>query len=138
VHDSRQGAGMPIWVRRAIMLLFLSLALLMAPLVFQMIEGRRTGQDRPVDYQIAPQVRQAVQQYISKWPEVDLISQGRNSVEPGAGITIILMSGENLSPEFEEGLIRVVHKARGDQPVVRIFPLLAARQQAPEPQVIRK
>lgn len=129
VHVSRKGAGLPIWVRRATMLLFLSLALLIAPLVGHMIEGRRTGQDRPVEYQLAAHVRQAVQKYISYWPEVELITQGRNSVEPEAAITIILMSGKDLPPEFEEGLVRVVHKIRGDKPVVRIFSLRAARQQ---------
>ena len=128
VQVSLHGSGMQIWVRRATMLLFLSLALLIAPLVGHMIEGRRTGQDRPVEYQLAPHVRQAVQKYISRWPEVELITQGRNSVEPEATITIILMSGKNLPPEFEAGLIKVVHKVRGDEPVVRIFPILSARQ----------
>ncbi|MGD9055029.1 MAG: DUF389 domain-containing protein [Desulfobacterales bacterium] len=134
VHVSRQGAGLPIWVRRATMLLFLLLALLIAPLVGQMIEGRRTGQDRPVEYQLAPHVREAVQKYISDWPEVELITQGRNSVEPEAAITIILMSGRKLAPDFEEGLRSVVQKARGDEPLVRIFPILAARQRMPEHQ----
>jgi hypothetical protein len=118
--------------------LFLLLALLIAPLVGHMIEGRRTGQDRPVEYQLAPRVRQAVQKYISHWPAVELITQGRNTVEPEATITIILMSEKNLPPEFEEGLIRVVHKARGDEPVVRIFPILAARQRVPEHQDVTK
>ena len=138
VHVSRHGAGMPTWVRRVMMLLFLSLAFLIAPLLIHMIEVRRTGQNRPLEYQVSPQVRQAVKQYISSWPEVELITQGRNSVEPEAGITIILLSGKNLSPEFEEGLIKVVHKARGDESIVRIFPVLAARQRAPEPQAISK
>jgi hypothetical protein len=69
-----------------------------------------------------------VNEYINYWPKVELIGLGRNSVEPEAGINLILLSGENLPPEFEEGLIKVVHKARGDEPVVRIFPVLSARQ----------
>jgi hypothetical protein len=83
---------------------------------------------------LAAQVRKAVNQYLSYWPKVELIGMGRNSVEPEAGITIILMSAENLSPEFEDGLTRVVHKTHGGEPVVRIFPLLEARQLAPEHQ----
>jgi uncharacterized hydrophobic protein (TIGR00271 family) len=138
VHVSRHGAGLPNWVRRAIMLLFLLIALLSAPLLIQMIEQRRTGQNRPLQYPVAPQVRKAVKEYISNWPEVEIMTQGRNSVEPEAGITIILLSGKNLSPEFEEGLIKVVHKARGDEPVVRIFPVLAARQRAPAHRGIEK
>jgi uncharacterized hydrophobic protein (TIGR00271 family) len=101
VHVSRHGAGRPTWVRRTTMLLFLSLALLIAPLLIQMIEERRIGPNRPLQYQVAPPVRQAVREYISYWPEVELIVQGRNSVEPEAGITIILLSEENLPPEFE-------------------------------------
>jgi len=134
LHISLHGSGMPVWVRRASILLFLSIALLMAPLVLHMIEGRRTGQNRPLEYALAPPVRQAVKQYIDKWPGVELIGQGRSSVEPAAGITIILMSEKSLPPQFEENLISVVHKARGDQPVVRIFPVLSARQLESEDQ----
>lgn len=138
VHVSLQGSGMPIWVRRATMLLFLSLALLIAPLVLHMIEGRRVGQNRPLEYPVSPQVRQAVNQYINDWPDVEIITQGRISVEPEAGITIILMSGKSLPPVFEEGLTKAVQKARGGEPVVRIFPVLAARQLAPEQHGTRK
>jgi uncharacterized hydrophobic protein (TIGR00271 family) len=134
VHISLHVSGMPIWVRRVTILLSLSVAFLAAPLVIHMIEGRRTGQNRPLEYPVAPKVRQAVQQYIEKWPGVELITQGRNSVEPEAGITVILMSEKGLPPEFEKNLISVIHKARGDQPVVRIFPILAARQLPPENQ----
>jgi uncharacterized hydrophobic protein (TIGR00271 family) len=132
VHTSLHGFGMPDWVRRVTILLFIAVTFLTAPLVLHMIEGRRTGQNRPLEYPVAPKVRQAVQQYISEWPGVELITQGRNSVEPEAGITIILMSEKSLSPEFEENLISIIHKARGDQPVVRIFPILSARQFSPE------
>ena len=83
-------------------------------------------------------MRQAVEQHISKWPEVEIITQGQISVEPEAGITIILMSGKSLLPEFEAGLIKAVQNARGGEPAVRIYPVLAARQQASEQQGIRK
>ena len=138
IHISRHGEGMPTWVRKVTMLLFLSLGLLIAPLMIHMIEARRMGQNRPSEYPVAPKVRQAVNQYTSDWPKVELIGLGRNSVEPKAGITIILLSEENLPPEFEEGLIKSVHKARGGEPAVRIFPVLSARQRTPENQVIKK
>ncbi len=130
VHVSRHGAGMPPWVRRAIILLSFLVILLSAPLLIQIIEARRTGQNRPLQYPVAPQVRKAVQKYISRWPEVEIMTLGRDSVEPERDITIFLLSGKNLSAEFEEGLIRVIHETRGDEPVVRIFPVLAARQRA--------
>lgn len=128
MHSSPQGTNNRIWVRRATIILFLLLSLLIAPLVLHMIEGRRSGQNRPLEYPVAQRVRQAVNQYIKDWPTVELVTMGRNSVEPEAGITIILMSSEELMPEFEEGLIVVVQKARGGEPVVRIFPFLTARQ----------
>ena len=138
MHVSRHGAGSPAWVRRAAMLLFLSLSLLIAPLLIQMLEERKIGQRRPLQYPVASRVREAVKQYISYWPEVDLITQSRNSVEPEAGITIILLSGKELPAEFEEGLKGVVQKVRGDEPVVNIFPILSARQRSPEPQLLEK
>ena len=58
-------------------------------------------------------------------------------MESEAAITIILMSGKNLPPEFEEGLINVIHNVRGDKPLVRIFPVLAARQRPPANQGIQ-
>jgi uncharacterized hydrophobic protein (TIGR00271 family) len=101
VHFSLHGSGVPVWVRRVTILLFLLVAFLAAPLVIHMIEGRRSGQNRPLEYPVAPQVRQAVQQHIDKWPGVELITQGRNSVEPEAGITIILMSEKSLPPSLK-------------------------------------
>jgi uncharacterized membrane protein len=65
IHISRHGEGMPIWVRKVTMLLFLSLALLIVPLMIHMIEGRRMGQNRASEYPVASKVRQAVHQYIS-------------------------------------------------------------------------
>ena len=128
MHIFKDKSGAQIWVRKATIMLFLALILLVAPLLIHMIEKRRTGLNRPAQYLLAPHVRIAVKQYIDNWPGVELITQSRNSVEPDAGIRIILMSSKSLPPEFEEGLIKAVHKARGDEPDVRIFPVLAARQ----------
>ena len=82
VHVSLQGDRMPVWAKRASIILFLALALLMAPLLIQLMEGRRTGQSRPIKYPLAPKVRQAVREYVNQWPQVEIIFQGRNSVEP--------------------------------------------------------
>ena len=130
VQASLHGSRIPVWARRATMVFFLVLVFLFAPLLIHMNIGKRTGQNRPLEYQLAPHVREAVRQYIDEWPEVELITQGRNSVEPEAGITILLMSAKTLPPDFEEGLVEVIKKTRGDEPVVRIFPMLAARHKA--------
>ena len=109
------------------MLLFLLIVLLSSPLLSHRIELQKTGQNRPLQYPVAVKVREAVKEYMSSWPKVEVMTLGRNSVEPEAGITIILISDKDLPPEFEEGLIKVVQKARGGEPAVRIFPVLAAR-----------
>ena len=127
VNASRHGEGLPVWGRRFIMLLFLLIVLLSAPLLSHRIELKKTGQNRPLQYPVAAKVREAVKEYMSSWPKVEVMTLGRNSVEPESGITIILMSEIILPPEFEEGLIKAVQKARGGDPVVRIFPVLAAR-----------
>lgn len=67
-----------------------------------------------------------------------LLTSSHVLAEEQPTITIILMSGEKLPPEFEEGLTRVVHKAHGDKPAVRIFPILAARQRVSEHQDVTK
>jgi uncharacterized hydrophobic protein (TIGR00271 family) len=127
VNASRHGEGIPVWARRFFMLLILLVVLLSAPLLSHRIELQRTGQNRPLQYPVSEKVRESVKEYISNWPQVEVMTLGRNSVEPEAGITIILISEIDLSPKFEEGLIKVVQKARGGEPVVRIFPVLAAR-----------
>ena len=91
------------------------------------LDSLHEGIDRAVEGNRLSDISHAVQKYVDKWPGVELITQGRNSVEPKAGITIILMSEKSLSPEFEENLISIIHKTRGDQPVVRVFPILSAR-----------
>ena len=127
VSASRHGEGLPVWARRFLMLLILSIVLLSAPLLSHRIELQKTGQNRPLAYQVSEKVRKAVKEYMSNWPQVEVITLGRNSVEPESGIAIILMSKMKLTPEFEENLVKVVQKARGGEPVVRIFPVLAAR-----------
>ena len=128
VSASRHGEGLPVWARRFLMLLILLIVLLSAPLLSHRIELQKTGQNRPLAYQVSEKVRKSVKEYMSNWPKVQVMTLGRNSVEPESGITIILISEIDLSSEFEEGLIKVVQKARGGEPVVRIFPVLAARR----------
>jgi hypothetical protein len=76
---------------------------------------------------VSPKIRKAVQDYISDKPEVDIMTPGRSGEEPEAGITVVLICAKKISPEFEAGLIKAVHKARGNEPVVRIFPVVSAR-----------
>ena len=127
---SKQGAA-NAWTRKATLSLVLVAVLLAAPLFVQMIEKRRTGQARPLNYPVAPAVREAVKDYLVEWPAVDLIFMGRTSVEPDAGITILLASDHIATFEFEEKLREVVKEAHGGDPTIRVFALYSAKGSLP-------
>jgi uncharacterized hydrophobic protein (TIGR00271 family) len=127
--DSRTGT--PIWVRRATIGLLLITVLLIAPLLLQVLEKRRIGQPKPLTYPTTPNVRAAAKTYIDAWPQIELITMARTSYDPDAGITILLASGEEVGPEFEEGLRETVLEARGGKVEVRIFSLLSASRTSP-------
>lgn len=120
------------WSRKAILSLSLVAILLVAPLFIQMIEKRRTGQAKPLIYPLAPTVREAIRDYIAEWPTINLVLVGRSSVEPEAGIGIILSSDHKTTYEFEENLREVVKKAHGRDPIVRVIVLYSAKGSLPE------
>lgn len=120
-------AGASAWVRKATMGLLLLIVFLIAPLFIQVIEKKRKGQDKPLNYPVAPPVREAVKTYVSDWPSIEIIALSRTSVEPDAGITIILSTTDKITIEFEEGLRRTAEKARGKKTQVRVFSLLSAK-----------
>lgn len=113
--------------RKVTLSLILVAILLVAPLLVQMIEKRRTGQAKPLNYPVAPAVREAVKEYIADWPGVDIIFMARSSVEPEAGISIILTSDHPTTVEFEERLREVVKEARGGNPTIQVFVLYSAK-----------
>jgi uncharacterized hydrophobic protein (TIGR00271 family) len=127
VQESVRKAGAPSWVRKAFVTLLLVTIILMAPLLIHIIEKERKGQDRPLNYPAAPRIREAVKAYMNGWPSVELIAISRTSVEPEAGITIILSTTDKITQAFEQGLRRTVMRARGEKTGVRIFSLLSAR-----------
>lgn len=127
VQESVGRAGAPAWVRKATMVLLLLVVFLIAPLFIHVIEKKRKGQDKPLNYPAAPRVRKAVKTYVSDWPSIEIIALSRTSVEPEAGITIILSTTDKTTHEFEKGLRRTAEEARGKKIVVRIFSLLSAK-----------
>ena len=128
---SNQGAA-NAWTRKVTLSLTLVAVLLAAPLFVQMIEKRRTGQARPLNYPAAPEVRAAVKDYIAGSTAVDLIFMGRTSVEPEAGISILLASDHNTTIEFEEKLREAVKEAHGGDPTIQVFALYSAKRGLPE------
>jgi uncharacterized hydrophobic protein (TIGR00271 family) len=126
VRVQREGPTRP-WVRQALTALIAGAILLSAPLLMNVLEKRRVGQARPLNYPVAPHVREAVQTYLAEWPEFEVVTMGRTSVEPGAGTNIVVLSSGELPPEVEAGLVRTVQGARKDQSAVSVYPVLSAR-----------
>ena len=79
VQSSLAGASMPTWARQATVLLLLFLVLLAAPLLLQMMEQRRSGQARPLNYPVSPQVRHAVKEFVGRRPGVEHSDSGRSA-----------------------------------------------------------
>jgi hypothetical protein len=123
----REGEATRVWVRQALPALIAGGILLAAPLVMNVLEKRRAGQPRPLNYPVAPHVREAVQEYLEAWPGIQVISMGRSSVEPDAGANIVVPTPGEPPPEVEAGLVRTVQEARGDEAPVFVFPVLSAR-----------
>lgn len=128
IHEAVAQTGVPAWARRATLLLALFAILLSAPLMLKVVEKQRTGQARPLTYPVGPQVRAAASKYVQPWPDIELLIIGRRSVEPEAGIIVILSCGHAVTTEFEEGLRRALYKALGHEERVQIFALRSARQ----------
>jgi uncharacterized hydrophobic protein (TIGR00271 family) len=134
VHATLGAGKLPVWAQRATMLLCLAAVLLAAPLGLNAIEQSREGQRRALTYPVAPVVREAIAAYLGAVPGVDLLAAGRNSVEPQAGILVLLISERPVPPAFEDGLRAVVREARGDPDIpVRISPVRSARALGPSP-----
>jgi uncharacterized hydrophobic protein (TIGR00271 family) len=127
VRMKREGEITRVWVRRATVALIGLAILLSAPLVMNVIEKRRAGQSRPLMYPVAPHVREAVQDYLALWPDFQVVSMSRSSVEPDAGTTVVVLCRRQLEPILEAGLIQVVQGSRGDAAPVSVFPVRSAR-----------
>lgn len=126
VRIPQEDRGRPTWVRVAMMTLLLSTVLLSAPLFLNVLESRIEGRARPGFYPAAPHVRDAVGDYIDRWPGIELIIIGRPSVKSRAGVIVLVASYETLPNEFDPGLREVIREARGDDPVTMIFALRSA------------
>jgi uncharacterized hydrophobic protein (TIGR00271 family) len=128
VHEAVAQSGVPVWARRATMVLALFAILLSAPLLLKVVEKQRTGQARPLTYPVGPQVRAAAATYVGAWPDIELLIIGRRSVEPQAGVLVVLASRHPVTAAFEDGLRNALHKALGHEEKVQIFSLMSARQ----------
>jgi uncharacterized membrane protein len=127
VAQAWSGQDRPQWAGRVTMVLSLAAVLLAAPLVLRMLETQRAGAEKPLSFAVSAAVREAVDEYVGRHDGVEVITQGRDGVEPEAGVTVVL-SARTAQPEgFETELEDLVRKARGNRDCpVRIFLLQSA------------
>jgi uncharacterized hydrophobic protein (TIGR00271 family) len=111
------------WVRKMLVGMGVTVLVLSVPLIMNMLAVRSIGQARPLSYPVGPSVRDAVDQYLLDWPEVELIALARSSIEPAAGITVLLSTEGALQDRFETELQDVIQSAHRGEPVVRVFAL---------------
>jgi len=77
-------------------------------------------------------MREAVDRFINPMPGVELLSMGRLSIDPKAGITIVV-AATRVPPEgFRKKLIRIIREERGDDVIVRLFAFAQAAEAVPE------
>lgn len=104
----------------------MSAMLLTAPLFLNMLKETQRGQDRPLNYPVAPVVRNAMQTYLEDHPEIEIITIARSSVEPERGIGVLLKSDTEIGPTFVEEVQTLVRRARGEMIPVEVHVLRSA------------
>jgi hypothetical protein len=72
---------------------------------------------------VAAHVQQALESYLHNVPGVTLILIARVSLEPTSVVNILLATPGNLPSGIKADLTRLVHKERGDDPIVRVLVL---------------
>ena len=120
------------WSRRATMVLSLFAVILLGPLVLNVLEKNREGQNRPYTHPVSADVNFAVRRYLRTKPQIQFIAMARPSMDTKEGIDVIVSTPTAIPYDMEEELIKIIRDARGDdEAVVRIHPLLEAREERP-------
>lgn len=132
-------SAMPAWARRTFAGLILIAVILAAPLLLKGMEKNRAGQVRPISFPVSSEVRDAVKQYVASKTNLRLLTMGREGIEPGAKIIVLLTATGPIVGDFRGELRQLIHEVRtdspldiledGDDPWVRIFILEEARIQ---------
>lgn len=119
------------WVRAATLGLILFGALLVAPLLINMVSGANEGQSRPLAYPTSRPVRDGVRAFMAAEPSVELLRMGRDGIEPDHGISVMLMAYGEVRPGLEDELRAVILEARERVVPIDIFTLEAAHHADP-------
>jgi len=120
--DKTKG-GTKSWARSTFLILIMLSVILLLPLLSNVAEQKRRGQNKPLTYPVAAHVQEAVEAYLDSVPDVTLITIARVSVEPKSAVGILLVTPGKLPVGIKDELTRLVHEVRGGNPMVRIVVL---------------
>jgi uncharacterized membrane protein len=123
IRGKKTDGGVKSWARKAFLVLVMLAVVLLLPLLSNVVETKRRGQNKPLTYPVAAHVQAEVEAYVDSVPEVKLITIARVSVEPASAVSILLATPGNLPDGFREDLTSVVREVRGGDPTVRIIVL---------------
>jgi uncharacterized membrane protein len=115
--------GAKSWVRSTFLILIMLSVILLLPLLSNVAEQKRRGQNKPLTYPVAAHVQEAVETYLDSVPGVTLMTIARVSVEPTSAVSILLVTPGKLPVGVKDELTRLVRDVRGGKPTVRIVAL---------------
>ena len=123
IRGKRIESGARSWARTAFLVLIMLAVILLLPLLSNVVETKRRGQNKPLTYPVAAHVQEAVEAYLESLPGVSLITIARVSVEPASAVSILLATSGKLPVGLKKELERLVWDVRGGKPTVRIVAL---------------
>jgi uncharacterized hydrophobic protein (TIGR00271 family) len=123
VRSKKTKRGVDSWARSAFLFLIMLAVILLLPLLSNVVETKRRGQNKPLTYPVAAHVQEEVEAYLESMSGVQLITIARVSVEPASAVSILLATSDKLPVGFKDELTRLVQNVRGGSPTVRIVAL---------------
>jgi len=126
--DGKTGSGAHNWAQQTMLILMMVAVILLLPLLTNVVEQKRRGQNKPLTYPVAAHVQEEVEAYLDTIPDVSLITIARVSVEPSSAVNILLAAEGKLPVGLKDELTSLVRKVRGGNPTVRVIALQEVRE----------
>jgi len=124
----KTGSGAHNWAQQTMLILMMVAVILLLPLLTNVVEQKRRGQNKPLTYPVAAHVQEEVEAYLDTIPDVSLITIARVSVEPSSAVNILLAAEGKLPVGLKDELTSLVRKVRGGNPTVRVIALQEVRE----------
>ena len=109
--------AMPPWARRTFAGLLMLAVILAAPLLLKGMEKNRAGQVRPLTFPVSTDVHDAVRNFVASKDKLRLLTMGREGIEPGSKIVVLLSATGPIIGDFRSELRQLIHEIRTDSPL---------------------